>query len=290
MRRSFRLIVTVLTIALILALSGGIFSYAQGEEYIVATSADWPPFEWVDGNGNKVGFDMDAMRAIAIIEGYEIEIQDLGFDALVPALQAGKVDILAAGMEITPERAKVLDYSDIYWEIDQSILVHKDSDLNIVFALSGGRKVGAQRGTTQAGWLEDELVKKEVDVKIELYETNDLGIMDLVNGRIDAFMADTPAAKAFAKINPIKIIGSIVPAGGELVFYVQKGDPKKLLPRLNEGLKKLKGDTWNNLANAYFAGDPMKITECYAQCSHYLTVEKDVATYAKKLAACMMGK
>ncbi|MEA1964181.1 MAG: transporter substrate-binding domain-containing protein [Candidatus Aerophobetes bacterium] len=287
MRRSFRLITTVLTVALVLALSGGIFSYAQGEEYIVATSADWPPFEWVDGNGNKVGFDMDVMRAVAITEGYKIEIQDIGFDALVPALKAGKVDILAAGLEITPERAEVLNYSDIYWEIDQSILIHEDSDFNMVTALSRGHKVGAQRGTTQAGWLEDELVKKGIDVKIELYETNDLGIMDLANGRIDAFMADTPAAKAFAKVNPIKIIGSIVPPGGKLVFYVQKGDPKKLLPRLNDGLKKLKGDTWDNLVNAYFAGDLTKITECYAQYSHYLTVEKDVATYAKKLASCM---
>ncbi|MEA3485540.1 MAG: transporter substrate-binding domain-containing protein [Candidatus Aerophobetes bacterium] len=287
MRISFRLITTVLAVALILALSGGIFSYAQGEEYIAATSADWPPFEWVDGNGNYVGFDMDIMRAIAITEGYKVEIKDIGFDALVPALKAGKVDILTAAMEITPERAKVLDYSNVYWEITQSILIHKDSDFNMVTALSRGHKVGAQRGTTQATWLKDELVKKEVDVKIELYESNDLGIMDLVNGRINAFMADTPAAKAFAKVNPIKIIGSIVPPGGKLVYYVQKGDPKNLLPKLNEGLKKLKGDTWDNLVDAYFAGDLTKITECYAEYGHYLTVEKDVATYAEKLAACM---
>jgi len=290
MRKSFRLIVTVLAIAIVLSLSGGILSYAQSEKYVVATSADWPPFEWVDGNGNYVGFDMDVMRAIAIIEGYEIEIRDIGFDALIPALKAGKVDILAAGLEITPERTEVLDCSDHYWEIDQGVLVREDSDINIISALStSGNKVGAQRGTTQAGWLEDNLVKKGVKIKLELYETNDLGIMDLVNGRIDAYMADTPAAAAFAKSNPIKIVG-IVSTGGKLAFYVQKNDSKKLLPRLNDGLKKLKGDTWDNLVDAYFTGDLTKITKCYAQCSHYLTVEKDVTTYAKKLAECMTAK
>jgi len=286
MRRSFLFIVTVLAIALILALSGGIFSYAQGEKYIVATTADYPPFEWIDGHSNCVGFDADVMRAIAIAEGYEIEIQDLGFDSLVPALQAGKVDILAAGLEMTPERVKVIDCSDSYWETKQGVLVRENSDLNIITVLSQGHKVGTQKGAAQMTWMQDNLIKKGVNLKLELYETNDLGIMDLVNGRIDAYVQDTPAAEAFARSNPIKMVGTFF-TFGKLVFYVQKGDPKKLLPRLNDGLKKLKGEIWDNLVDAYFTGDLEKITECYARCSHYLTVEKDAATYAKELASCM---
>jgi len=289
MKRSFRLITTSLIILLILTLSGSIFVQAQSEKYIVATSADYPPFEWIDGHSNCVGFDADVMRAIAIIEGYEIEIQDLGFDSLVPALQAGKVDILAAGLEKTPERMEVIDCSDSYWETRQGVLVREDSDLNIITALSQGHKVGTQKGSAQMTWIQDNLIKKGVDLKLELYETNDLGIMDLVNGRIDAYVQDTPAAEAFARSNPVKVVGSFF-TFGKLVFYVQKGDPKKLLPRLNDGLKKMKGEIWDNLIDAYFTGDLEKITECYARCSHYLTEEKDVATYAKELAECMTAK
>jgi len=289
MKRSFRLIITSLIMLLILTLSVSIFAQAQSAKYIVATSADYPPFEWIDGHSNCVGFDADVMRAIAIIEGYEIEIQDLGFDSLVPALQAGKVDILAAGLEMTPERVEIIDCSDSYWETKQGVLVRENSDLNIVTVLSQGHKVGTQKGTAQMTWIQDNLIKNGVDLKLELYETNDLGIMDLVNGRIDAYVLDTPVAEAFARSNPIKMVASFF-TFGELVFYVQKGDPKKLLPRLNDGLKKLKGEIWDNLIDAYFTGDLEKITDCYAQCSHHLTVEKDVATYAKKLAACMTAK
>ena len=70
------------------------------DKIIIGTSADYPPFEWIDAEGNYVGFDMDLMRMITISEGYEIEIKDLGFDALIPALQAGRVDVIAASIGV----------------------------------------------------------------------------------------------------------------------------------------------------------------------------------------------
>ena len=164
-------------------------------------------------------------------------------------------------------------------------MVTEDSELNIATALAGGKTVGAQRGTTQADWLEANLVEAGIDIKLELYETNDLGIMDLVNGRINVFVADTPAAEAFVKNNPIKIVGTIN-TEEEYVFYVQKGDPKGILPVINEGLAKVQqSPIWDNLVNAYFMGDLNKISDCYANYGNLL--DEDLEVFAQNLSQCM---
>ncbi|MDD3031949.1 MAG: transporter substrate-binding domain-containing protein, partial [Atribacterota bacterium] len=186
-----KLVKISLSIIIVLLISSVLTVSAAPEKIVVGTSADWPPFEWIDANNNFVGFDMDIMKIIARVQGYEIEINDIGFDSLIPAIQSGRIDVMAAGATLTPERLEVADASNTYWSGSQGVMVVEDSALNIATALAGGNSVGAQRGTTQADWLEENLVGADVDIKVELYETNDLGIMDLVNGRIDAFVADT---------------------------------------------------------------------------------------------------
>lgn len=290
-KQSAKKLVSILFIFIIVLLVAMNISatLAAPAKLIVGTSADWPPFEWVDANNNFVGFDMDLMKVIAKIQGYELEILDIGFDSLIPALQSGKVNLLAAGMSLTEERLQVADASNTYWTGNQGVMVRADSELNIATALTGGYIIGAQRGTTQADWLEENLVQKGLNIKsLELYETNDLGIMDLVNKRIDVFVADTPAAEAFVKSNPIKIVGTIN-TEEQYVFYVQKGDPEGILPIINEGLSKIQMTSiWNNLVNAYFVGDLNKISDCYAKCGSLLA--EDVEAFAQNLAQCMMTK
>jgi polar amino acid transport system substrate-binding protein len=278
-------IVTLVIIVAIVAM-GILSASAAPEKITIGTSADWPPFEWIDANNNFVGFDMDLMKIIAKIQGYEIEIQDIGFDSLIPALQSDRIDLMAAGATLTEERLEVADASNTYWSGSQGVMVKEDSELNIATALTGGKSVGAQRGTTQADWLEENLVGAGIDIKLELYETNDLGIMDLVNGRINVFVADTPAAEAFVKNNPIKIVGTIN-TEEEYVFYVKKGDPKAILPVINEGLAKVQqSPIWDNLVNAYFMGDLNKISDCYAEFVDLL--DKDLEAFAHNLSKCMM--
>ena len=288
MKKIFQLMIILMVI---LVSVGTVFAQAETKTYIVGTNANYPPFEWVDSNGNFVGLDMDLMRVIAIREGYKIEFLDIGFDSLIPALQAGKVDIVASGMNITSERAKIVDFTDPYWKADQPVLVQKDSDLNIVTALSQDHKVGAERGTTMANWIQNNLVDKGVKVKLETYETNDTAVMDLVNGRIDAFICDAPEAKVFTENNPLKMVGVIYTGEeGYMGFAVQKGDPKKLLPLLNKGLKEVEGEIKDNLVKAYFAGDLKNIDKAYAENKHFLTEEKDVVAYAENLAKSMTAK
>ncbi len=288
-KQSAKKMVSILFIIVLLVAMNISATLAAPAKLIVGTSADWPPFEWVDANNNFVGFDMDLMKVIAKIQGYELEILDIGFDSLIPALQSGKVNLLAAGMSLTEERLQVADASNTYWTGNQGVMVREDSELNIATALTGGYIIGAQRGTTQADWLEENLVQKGLNIKsLELYETNDLGIMDLVNKRIDVFVADTPAAEAFVKSNPIKIVGTIN-TEEQYVFYVQKGDPEGILPIINEGLSKIQmTPIWNNLVNAYFVGDLNKISDCYAKFGSLLA--EDVEAFAQNLAQCMMAK
>ena len=257
-----------------------------GPKIIVGTSADWPFFEWVDKKGNIVGFDMDVMRMLANLNNWDLEIKDIPYDSLIPALKAGKIDIIAAQTNITPERAKQVDFSDSYWTADLAILIGKDAKANMATIFSKGHKIGAQTGTTQAGFLEDA-IKSGVKIEFKAYETNDLILMDIKAGRIDAFIGDTPVAKVFAKSWPVKMIGIVVPDNAECGFMVQKGDPKGLLTQINSGVKKLQSDgTWKILTDAYVGGDLEKITECYAGARG--SMEKgDLMGYAEKLKGCM---
>ena len=285
-----KIIIFIILAILIMSITTG-YAKDKSDPFIVGTSADYPPLEWIDSEGNFVGMDMDIMRIIAILEGYEIKIVDVGFDSLIPALQSGKIDIIAAGMNSTSERAKIVDFSDPYWKADQPVLVKEDSNLNIVTALSQGYKVGAQRGTTEAGWIQDNLITKSVDVDLKLYETNDLGIMDLVNGRIDAYMCDAEGAKVFSKNNPIKMVGVVYTGEeGNKAFAVKKGDPYQLLPKLNSGLKKIEGEIKNNLVMAYQADNFEQIEKAFQQNHYLLNEEKDVYTYTEKLVNFLTKK
>jgi len=278
----------IMIITVILLSNVVIFAQDNLDTYIVGTSADYPPLEWIDENGNFLGIDMDIMKIIAILEGYKIEFVDMGFDSLIPALQSGKIDIIAAGMNSTLERAKIVDFSDPYWRSDQPLLVKENSELNIITALSQGYDVGAQIGTTEAGWIQDSLINQGVKLNLKLYETNDLGIMDLVNGRIDAYMCDAEGAKVFSKNNPIKIVG-IVYTGeeGNKAFAVQKGDPKNLLSKLNNGLKIVEGEIKSNLIEAYSADNLEKIRKAYEKNEYLLSKEKAPVAYTENLVKFM---
>lgn len=257
------------------------------EKFIVGSDIAWPPFEWVSAKGQYLGFDLDVMRMIAVLEGYEIEILNLAFDSIIPAVLAGMVDIGASGFTITAERAQVVDFSSPYWVSDQTVLVRADSGLNIITALLPGRKVGAQRGTTGALWVEENLLAKGVAVQLILYETYPEAIMDLLAGRIDAVIQDQAPSEQAVRQYPGKLlIVGIIKTYEEFGFLVAKGDPKKILPRLERGMRKLKETgAWDNLVAAYF-GHPLEVIEAaWEACIPILTVEKDPVRYAACLAA-----
>jgi polar amino acid transport system substrate-binding protein len=238
----------------VLVLGGAASLAAEKEVYIVASDIAWPPFEWVDEAGNYVGFDLDVMRAIANLEGYKIEIIDIAFDSIIAGVIAGKYDIGASGFTITDKREEVIDFSEAYWKSDQAVLVRKDSGLNIITALSNGRAIGAQRGTTGADWIQSNLIDQGIDIELKLYETYPLAVLDLINGNLDAVVQDEPASQiSVAKQKAIGIAGVIV-TGEEFGFLVQQGDPYGLLVKISEAMKELRASgEWDKLVTKYFS-------------------------------------
>ena len=125
---------------------------------ILGTSADYPPYEFhatIDGKDEIIGMDISLAEAIADELGVNLQIEDLGFDALLPALEAGTVDMVIAGLSPTPEREKSVSFSKIYYEDKPSIVIlDKNRDLYGNQESLAGHTVGAQTGSIQADFAE----------------------------------------------------------------------------------------------------------------------------------------
>ena len=163
----------------------------------VGTSADFPPFEFyatIDGKREIVGMDIFIAEKIAEDLGVELEVQDLGFDSLLPALETNNVDMVVAGMTPTPERRKSVDFSDIYYSTFQNVMIRaEDKEVFTSLETLSGQRIGVQ-----ASSLQEELVKQIEDPDVmTLTDLNDL-LLALKTNRIDAVIMQGPNAEAHA--------------------------------------------------------------------------------------------
>lgn len=208
---------------------------------VVGMSADYAPYEfhYIDENGKDVigGFDVDIANEIADAIGVELVIQEMDFDALVAALPAGKIDLVISGMNPTEERAKVVDFSEIYYNSQHGILVRAgDVDKYKTFADLEGAKVGAQLGSTQEQIAKDEIPNADLQL---LANVNNL-ILELKSGKVDAIVMEKPVAEMAVKTNPELAVGKPTyeeESGGNAVG-VAKGN-EDLLAKVNEVIKEL---------------------------------------------------
>ena len=252
--RNKKTIITVTFFLLIMLTIGSFSSLAAEKVYINGIDADFPPFAYIDENGNPAGFDVESLDWIADEMGFKVKHQPTAWDGIVSSLVASKIDMVYSGMGLTEERRKKIDFSIPYWEINQAVCVKEDSNLNIIAALSGDEHVvGSQRGCTAAMWIEDNLVKPGIIPKdnLKLYDTFSLAVKDLVNGRIDsAMMDDVMIEDAIRKGQAIKIVG-IIKTDEIYAVGVRKED-KELKALLDEGITKLrKSPKWDELIAKY---------------------------------------
>jgi len=244
----------IIIVILAIAAMGGYYYYSMQKPpekkiLVVGTNTPFPPFEYVDTSGVVTGFDIDVIRALAQRAGYaDIEVKDMAFDSLITALQQGQINVIAAGMTITPERQEQVSFTDPYWEADQSILVRQDSFNPQGIADLAGKTVGVQTGTT------GEILANENNAtlgEIKHYDTFLLAVLDLQNGRVDAVIVDSPVAVAFTKQYPVRV-ASTVKTGEQWGFAVKKDDTT-LLTELNAALKEFKGSPeWDALIVKYW--------------------------------------
>ena len=167
----------------------------KAKKVVVGTSADYPPYEFIDEAGNKTGFDIELMAEIAKFMGVELEWVDMPFDSLVAAVDSGKLDMSISCFNYDEERDKTVDFSAAYYTTE---------DAFVVSSAFTNYKVGVQSGTVQDGWLTDNLVTPGLlpEANLSRYERVDQAALDLANGRIDVLMADYVPVQALVAQNP----------------------------------------------------------------------------------------
>ncbi len=225
---------------------------AEEKLYVNGIDANFPPFAYVDKNGNPDGFDVKSMDWIAKDQGFKVRHQPMDWDGIIPSLNAKKIDIIASGMSITDKRKEQVNFTIAYWKIEQVLVAKKDSKMTVDQLLDKGNKVGVQRGTTEAKWIEENLIKKGgKNFTLVYYDSAPLAIEDVLNGRIVAAAMDDAPAKDAMRKKPVKIVGQFGMPDEDFGYAVRKEDTE-LLKKLNAGLKKLMASPyWEELKKKY---------------------------------------
>ncbi len=232
----------------------GQVSWAE-KTYINGIDANFPPFSFVDQSGEPDGFDVRAVDWIAEEMGFEVKHQPMDWDGIIPNLLAKKIDFIASGMSITPEREIKVDFTIPYWTITQVFVAPEGSELTVDDVLHKEKTLGVQRGTSEAEWLKKQAEKNNWKFTLRYYDSAPMAVADVVNGRIDAAaMDDAPAADAVRK-RPVQILGKFGMEPEEFGYAVREEDDQ-LLQTLNTGLRKLMNDPyWQELKDKYKPGE-----------------------------------
>ena len=154
---------------------------------VVGTEATYPPYEYIDDDGNFAGCDIWLAEQIAAALGVKLEMQDMAFDGIIPAVQSGMVDMGLAAFTITEERAQVIDFTNQYEKSAQLLIVKAgNADTYSTKEALAGQKVGAQLGTIQSELVVKALPDSEL---FELAKYPDLAL-ETKNGNIAGFVVD----------------------------------------------------------------------------------------------------
>lgn len=217
-------------------LSSAVNAYARAE-LRVGLEPTFAPFEFMDTKTREfVGYDIDLIRAVADKAGYDIKVVNMGFDALIPALTTGVVDVVASGLSITEERAKRVEFSAPYYTAGLSMIVRKDDAAKYPdFKSLAGRNIAVQIGTTGS-----DKAKSIPKAQVTSYNATSEAFMALTMGNADAVVHDRPVLAYFMKTQPRTAEGlqlqPVVEDAQQYGFAVKKGN-KELVEKLNKGLE-----------------------------------------------------
>lgn len=196
---------------------------------VVGIDADFPPFGYFEGDEIK-GFDYDIMNEIAKVSGLNIEIIAMKFDGLLPALQTKKIDAIIAGMTVTEERKKFVNFSKTYYVSSQVMLVNEKNDSITNFDNLVGKDVGVVIGTTG-----DIIMTETEGVITHKFDTGAGAVLALSEDKIDAIVFDKEPCQNFVKYNDgIKLVESDA-VKEDYAIAVRKEDTL-ILDKINEGI------------------------------------------------------
>lgn len=226
---------------------------SMAETYVVGTEPAYAPWAYVQ-DGEFKGISLDAMRAMAEQQGFEIKFKSLPFSSLIPALKAGKIDVLATALTVSEKRAKQIDFTVPWWQVNMVSLVPRDSDLNGVTALCCGATVGTMTATTDYHWLMNELKNNGVDITIKGYPKATIAVKDLLIGRLDSVLLDATPAKGFqeAHAEQLRVASVIHPYPPQVYALGVAEGNEELLALLNKAVVELyETGKWAEVVHKY---------------------------------------
>jgi lysine-arginine-ornithine-binding protein len=221
----------------------------------IGTEGAYPPFEYRDPSGALKGFDIDVGDALCARMGVKCVWVAQDFDGLIPALKAGKIDMIISSMSVTAERAKVIDFTKPYYLTPSQLVAAKSSGITDDFHTLTGKVVGVQSGTIHQSFMEE----KHPEIADKAYNTIEEADLDLESGRVDAILADKVLmydwlkkegeAKGFDYVGQ-PIVDPLLT--GNVAIGVAKGNAA-LKDKLDGAIDQLLADpAYDKMAGAYF--------------------------------------
>lgn len=254
MKKWTTVVVLILALSLVVAACGGAdtgeFDLVQEGKILVCSDIPYPPFEFEDG-AEYVGFDVELMGAIGDELGLDVEFIDSGFESITAgtAMVGGECDIAASAITIKPEREENIDFSDPYFDADQSLMVKADSGITSLADLDGMR-LGVQSGTTGEGYAQEN--KPAGTVLVGFAESGQL-FLAIEAGDIQGILQDLPVnAERLVGDDTLTIVETY-PTEEKYGLAVKEEGKEALLEAVNEALATIKDNgTYDDIYDKWF--------------------------------------
>ena len=233
-----------LILCMMFVFTGLALAESKGELHM-GTNANFPPYEYhemVDGEDKILGIDAEVAAAICDYLGYTLVIDDMDFNAIIPAVTTGKVDFGMAGMTVTDERMESVNFSTTYATGVQAIIVPEGSAIATAddLATFGNIVIGVQEATTGDLYCTWDIEDQGLGT-VQRYKNGADAIQALVTGKVDCVVIDNEPAKAFVAANPGLVILETAYAVEDYAIAIAK-DNTELLEAVNEALAALTED------------------------------------------------
>ncbi|EBF5559798.1 basic amino acid ABC transporter substrate-binding protein [Campylobacter coli] len=203
----------------------------------VGTAPNYKPFNYKQ-DSKLTGFDTDLVEEIAKKNGIEIVWVETNFDGLIPALKAGKIDMIASAMSATDERRQSVDFTKPYYMSKNLYIKLKNNEALQTKTDLEGKKIGVQLGT-----LQENTAKAIKDVQVQSNKDLNIAVLALKNNKIDAILADQDTAKGFLAENPDLVSFYQETDGGEgFSFAFDKDKQKEVIEIFNKGIDEAKAN------------------------------------------------
>ena len=237
------MVIGVLLIAVVLSAPGVAAEKADKADkatVVVGTEGTYPPYEFYGSDNVLTGFDVELVALIGPKIGREIKFEDMAFDGRIPALLTGKIDVIAAALNATEERSKQVAFTDVYQIADASVVVKADDQTIKDIAGLKGKTIGVQLGTTEDLYL----TGANLGVEIKRYQKTNDAIEEILLGRIDGALFDSPVANGY--LDSERFTGKVKVAFKEMINGPEEGfslairkEDLQLRDALNNALREL---------------------------------------------------